>query len=158
MAEGDTLVVDSPRDGLVTVSVEHVADETDIDLEAPFSYKWAVCKVDTSWYDLKLEKERECLELIKRAERRKLKHDALDDLYAATGVAANDILTLVNGLAAPAPTPPVGAGQPKPTPQPMPPSPPSQALGRAKRPFDPYSCPERPSQKAPPAADDEWDG
>ena len=57
LAEGDQVVVQSPIDGLVVVSVVSVSDDAGIDLDANFKYKWIVSKVDTAGYDDLLAKE-----------------------------------------------------------------------------------------------------
>jgi hypothetical protein len=46
----DQIIVDTPSTGYTLVRVIGVHDEPQIDLEGPYTYKWAVCKVDNSKY------------------------------------------------------------------------------------------------------------
>ena len=57
LAEGDLAVVDAPSSGYTIVKVTKVHDESGIDIDAQFRYKWLVSKVDTASYTALLEKE-----------------------------------------------------------------------------------------------------
>ena len=57
LAEGDLAVVDAPSAGYTIVKVTKVHDESGIDIDAQFRYKWLVSKVDTASYTALLEKE-----------------------------------------------------------------------------------------------------
>lgn len=67
----DTVVVESPNHGLALAHVVDVHAEPDIDLNADFSYKWIVSKVDTTRYIDTLEKEKKFSALVVEAERAK---------------------------------------------------------------------------------------
>lgn len=68
--EGDTLVVDSPLEGLVTVAVTKVHESSDIDLTAKFTYKWAVAKVDRAAYNEKVAAEKQHAKTLKELQRK----------------------------------------------------------------------------------------
>lgn len=54
---GSQVIVDSPSKGLVVVEVVAVHLSPKIDLDAPWTYKWIVQKVDRTAYDEQLERE-----------------------------------------------------------------------------------------------------
>ena len=66
---GDHVVVDSPSKGLTVVEVTAVHKTAKIDLDAPFTYKWIVQKVDRTRYDETKAKEDEFLETMMEVER-----------------------------------------------------------------------------------------
>lgn len=66
---GDMVVVDSPSDGLCIVQVVGVDAKPRIELDAPFSYKWIVQKVDRSVYDDLLRQEERFREALVEVER-----------------------------------------------------------------------------------------
>lgn len=66
---GDTVVVDTPRDGLKLGLVVEVHKSPQINVSATFNYKWIVQKVDTSRYDVAVQKEDEFLETMQEVER-----------------------------------------------------------------------------------------
>lgn len=73
--KGDAVVVDSPSSGLCVVHVVNVHKVPKIDLDAPWTYKWIVQKVDRSKYDATLEQEAKFAEVmleIERARQREL--------------------------------------------------------------------------------------
>lgn len=57
--ENDHLVVLSPLGGLTVVHVHAVDDQPDIDIDAERSYKWAVCKINTTEFDDLRRREKE---------------------------------------------------------------------------------------------------
>lgn len=77
VAEGDTVVVDSPRDGLVCVKVTRVDNYCDIDIESSITYKHVVCRVDTSHYEDILEREKEFENNLRAMQRRRKINEAL---------------------------------------------------------------------------------
>ena len=58
VSPNDYCVVDSPSSGLVVVQVIEVHEESGIDAEAAFKYKWLVSKVDLEGYRALLEQEK----------------------------------------------------------------------------------------------------
>lgn len=67
--KGDHVVVDSPSKGLTVVEVVNVHKTPNIDLDAPFTYKWIVQKINRAAYDDTLAKEAEFLETMMEVER-----------------------------------------------------------------------------------------
>ena len=67
--EGDAVVVDSPSQGLVVVQVVAVHKVPKIDIDAPFTYKWIVQRVDRSSYDRTLEQEAKFADMMFEVER-----------------------------------------------------------------------------------------
>lgn len=67
---GDTLVVNTPLDDLVTVTVTKLHESSDIDLTAKFTYKWAVAKVDRTAYDEKVVAEKQHAKTFKELQRK----------------------------------------------------------------------------------------
>lgn len=70
LAVGDKVVVDSPIDGYVIVSVVKVHADCGIDIEAAFKYKWIVCKVDDTKYNELVSQERTMEEDLKKLRRK----------------------------------------------------------------------------------------
>lgn len=66
---GDRVIVDSPSKGMTVVEVIAVHKTAKIDLDAPFTYKWIVQKVDRTRYDETVAKEEEFLETMMEVER-----------------------------------------------------------------------------------------
>lgn len=66
---GDRVVVDSPSKGMTVVEVTAVHKTAKIDLDAPFTYKWIVQKIDRAAYDETQAKEAEFLETMMEVER-----------------------------------------------------------------------------------------
>lgn len=62
----DRCVVDSPSSGLTVVQVTEVHDESGIDVEAAFKYKWLVSKVDLEGYNALLAQEKTMEEDLKK--------------------------------------------------------------------------------------------
>ena len=96
LAEGDQVVVQSPIDGLVVVTVVSVSDEAGIDLDATFKYKWIVSKVDTAGYDALLAKEAAMEQDLKKLRRKA----AIKKQIAALMSEAEDIDDLPESLSA----------------------------------------------------------
>ena len=67
---GDELVVRSQRNGSVVVTVKEVNEDYDIDLQAKFTYKWAVSKVDNATYDERLQAEEKNAKQLKALQRK----------------------------------------------------------------------------------------
>lgn len=65
---GDEVVVDTPR-GTKVAAVLHVDETPQIDANAPFEYKWIVCKVDRTAYEQQLKEDREFLDSLDKVER-----------------------------------------------------------------------------------------
>ena len=66
---GDWVVVDSPANGLVVVRVMSVDEAPRIDLDAEYTYKWVVQRVDVTAYKDRLEKEKAFLVQVENAQR-----------------------------------------------------------------------------------------
>ena len=66
---GDHVVVDSPNTGLTVVKVTNVHKVAKIDLDAPFTYKWIVQKIDRTRYDEIKAEEVEFLDAMMEVER-----------------------------------------------------------------------------------------
>lgn len=75
--EGDTVIVDSPRDGLVCVEVVRVDDFCDIDVDSSIVYKHVVQRVDVSRYVETLEREEEFMRRIQSMQRQRKIEEAL---------------------------------------------------------------------------------
>ena len=56
---GDEVIVDAPSTGLTVVKVARVDTLADINMDAPFTYKWVVGKVDVDGHKARIEKEAE---------------------------------------------------------------------------------------------------
>lgn len=75
---GDKVLVDSPRNGLCIATVVRKDDFADIDLNADFTYKWIVQKVDRTRYDDMLDKEAKFSRLLTEAERVKQREAVME--------------------------------------------------------------------------------
>ena len=78
----DCVVVDSPHEGLQIVRVAQVDAKPNIDLSAPFPYKWIVQKVDRARYDDLLKQEQEFKDSLLEVERVKQREQVLADFKA----------------------------------------------------------------------------
>lgn len=76
---GDTVIVESPQEGLVLVTVMSVDATPKIDLSAAFPYKWIVQKVNRARYDELLRQEDEFKEALVEVEREKQRETVLRD-------------------------------------------------------------------------------
>lgn len=69
IAVGDKVVVDSPANGLVVVEVLSIDKAPRIDLDADFTYKWIIQKVDMAAYEEREAKEEQAMDLLLEVER-----------------------------------------------------------------------------------------
>ncbi len=76
---GDLVVVDSPSEGLTIVQVTRVDAKPRIELDAPFSYKWIVQKVDRTRYDDLLKQEEQFKDALVEVERTKQREQVMKD-------------------------------------------------------------------------------
>lgn len=76
---GDAVVVEG--DGILAIAkVDCVHDKPQIDVKAPYAFKWIVCKVDRAAYDDQMAREAQAIEMLEAAERARAKQDALAEL------------------------------------------------------------------------------
>lgn len=68
---GDRVVVDSPSKGLVVVEVVGTDKAPRIDLDADFTYKWIVQKVELKAYEEQLEREAKAMDALQEVERQR---------------------------------------------------------------------------------------
>lgn len=100
---GSHVIVDSPSKGLVVVEVVAVHKVAKIDLDAPWTYKWIVQKVDRTQYDEQLAKEEQFGEAMLEIERVRQRDLLLDKFlgYMAEGTEARALFTeAVKGIGA----------------------------------------------------------
>jgi hypothetical protein len=91
-----------------------IHDEPQIDVKAPYEYKWIVCTIDRTAYDEQLKREAEAIELIAKTERRRAKEEALKVLMGDTSVEElRNLLNHGNRLTPPAPQPETPPQQPE---------------------------------------------
>jgi hypothetical protein len=76
----DAVVVDSPSNGLTIARVVEVHSAPQIDLDAPFEYKWIVQKIDRTDYDQRIAREREFADKMLEVERVKQRESVLQDM------------------------------------------------------------------------------
>lgn len=69
LQQGDAVVVESPKAGLVIARVVAVDPTPRIDVDADFDYKWIVQKVDRTAYDKRNMGEREFQDTLQEVER-----------------------------------------------------------------------------------------
>ena len=93
LEKGDLVVVPA-RSKFQVVTVAEVHESPKIDVNKPFDYKWVGQKVDLSAYHDQTKREREAVEQISVAERRKAQDEALAALVGVEGREA--FMTLVN--------------------------------------------------------------
>ena len=89
---GDELVVRSPWNGSVVVTVKEVNEDYDIDLQAKFTYKWAVSKVDNAAYDELLKAEEKNAKQLKALQRKAELKKQLATIAAELGEEAEEFL------------------------------------------------------------------
>lgn len=65
---GDRVVVDSPSKGLVVVEVVGTDKAPRIDLDADFTYKWIVQKVELKAYEEQLEREAKAMDALQEVD------------------------------------------------------------------------------------------
>lgn len=76
---GDFVVVDSPHEGLCITRVTRVDAKPKIDLNAPFSYKWIVQKIERERYDSLLAQEEAFKDALVEVERAKQREAVVKD-------------------------------------------------------------------------------
>lgn len=91
------MVVVPARSGFSVATVYTIHDSPQIDLDAPFEYRWIVQKVDTTAYDTRILREREFTESMKAIEKEKRKAEALEDFKKFLPA---DALPLLDGAVA----------------------------------------------------------
>lgn len=82
---GDTVVVNSPVDGLVCVKVDEVLPSDEIDMNVNFNYRWIVQKVDTTAYDATVAREAHIRNVLRKAELRKARTEMLKNFEQEVG-------------------------------------------------------------------------
>lgn len=92
---GNILVVDSPSNGLVLVTVVQVHENADIDPTASFVYKWAVSKVDTQAYKERVALEKQYAKQLKELQKRASQAKLLKSLIEELGEDAKDIIAAI---------------------------------------------------------------
>lgn len=85
IVEGDSVVVLPPK-GLSIAKVTKVHSVNKIDLNAPYSYKWIVSKVDTTQYNQLLEKEEAFEDSLRGAQQKALVNNAKEELMLQLGI------------------------------------------------------------------------
>lgn len=87
---GDFAVVDSPRDGLVVVTIANCTSALEHDLDFTFKLKWIVSKVDLTAYEERKELVKQFniqVNKIKQTRRKKEMRETLEQDIGAEGVA-----------------------------------------------------------------------
>lgn len=77
---GDHVIVDTPHNGLTIVVVESIDPTPNINLSAPFPYKWIVQKVDRTVYDELVRREEAFRLALVEVERQKQREAVLKDI------------------------------------------------------------------------------
>lgn len=80
VAVDDAVVVESPQNGLQIVRVVEVHASPQIDLDAPFEYKWVIQKIDRAEHDAQVAKEHEFNQMMLEVERTRQRELTLNDL------------------------------------------------------------------------------
>lgn len=93
---GDSVVVNSPSQGLVVVTVVEAHVEPRIDINANFKYQWIVQKVDTTNYKKRSDLEERLAQSLLEIERQKQRQQLAMELRAQMPELDN-ILNWVNG-------------------------------------------------------------
>ena len=94
VAIGDELVVRSPN-GTKVVQVIEVHDMADIDLEAAFTYKWALSIVPNKEYDERLKKEEKHAKTLKQLQRQAALKKQLAAIVGELGDEAQDFINSI---------------------------------------------------------------
>jgi len=76
----DAVVVESPQNGLQIVRVVEVHVAPQIDLDAPFEYKWVIQKIDRTGHDEQVAKENQFNQMMLEVERTRQREVTLNDL------------------------------------------------------------------------------
>lgn len=85
IVEGDSVVVLPPK-GLSIARVCKVHTVNKIDLNAPYSYKWIVSKVDTTQYNQLIEKEEAFEDSLRVAQQKAVVNNAKEELMLQLGI------------------------------------------------------------------------
>lgn len=94
VAVGDEIVVRSPN-GTKVVKVIEVHDMADIDLEATFTYKWAVSVVPNKEYDERLKEEEKHATTLKQLQRQAALKKQLAAIVGELGDEAQDFINSI---------------------------------------------------------------
>ena len=94
VAVGDEVVVRSPE-GTKVVKVIEVHDMADIDLEAAFTYKWAVSVVPNKEYDERLKEEEKHAKTLKQLQRQAALKKQLAAIVGELGDEAQDFINSI---------------------------------------------------------------
>ena len=95
--EKDTQVVVPVKEGDFKVAyIWEVHKEPKIDVKSPYAFKWVICKVDRASWDDQNRREKEAMEMLEQAERKKAQKDALDVLME--NVDRERFIALLNGV------------------------------------------------------------
>lgn len=76
----DAVIVESPQNGLQIVRVVEVHDTPQIDLDAPFEYKWIIQRVDRTEHDEQVAKERQFNDTMLEVERTRIREETLNNM------------------------------------------------------------------------------
>jgi len=87
---GDEVIVDAPSTGLTVVKVARVDTLADINMNAPFTYKWVVGKVDVEAHAKRLEKEAELEKEFAAIQAKVRKMRQIAELKAALGFSEDE--------------------------------------------------------------------
>lgn len=94
--EGDKVVVDSPRDGMVMVDVTEVTPAIESDLNFSYNLKWIVQVVDTTHYEECAEMESKLNKELNKIKAQKARKELLAEAKESLGTkAVNDLVKLV---------------------------------------------------------------
>lgn len=72
-----------------------VHQEPEIDVRAPYALKWVASLVDLTAFDDQVKREKEAIDLLKKAERRRAQEAALAELLS--GTSREELMQLLNG-------------------------------------------------------------
>lgn len=81
----DLVVVPHDKNGLAICQVVEVHKEPELDLDAPYDYKWVIDKIDLTTYQHLLKAEQKGLEGLRKLEVQKRKADILEGLKGLHG-------------------------------------------------------------------------
>lgn len=90
---GDTVIVESPSEGLVTVVVHSVHKLHELALKADIHYKWIVQKVDLTEYERVQSAEAEAQKVINNAQTKKLHEEMRENLKDQLGADTLETVT-----------------------------------------------------------------
>jgi hypothetical protein len=91
---GDQVVVPAcVAEAVVTVREIHA--EPDIDVSAPYNFKWVICRVEREAYDDQVKREADALALFNRNRRKVAQEKALKELFGE-GTTLEEVRALLN--------------------------------------------------------------